>query len=121
MELQKLNRDFAVCKLKSAESIDLNKEFTFASITDDEISLVCDVSNIPENTTDVEKGWKGLKIKGILDFSMIGIIAKISALFAEEKISIFVISTFNTDYVLVKKNSYEKAITVLRTNGYTVV
>ncbi len=121
MELQELNRNFAVCKLKSTDTVDMNKEFTFLSVTDEEISLVCDISNIPANTTDIEAGWKGLKINGVLDFGMIGVIAKISGMLAEHKISIFIISTFNTDYILLKEDSYDKALKILRSNDYSIV
>jgi hypothetical protein len=121
MELQQLGRDFSVCKLDSAATVDVIKEFTFVSITDDEISLVCETSCIPSNATDVESGWKGLKISGIQDFGMIGVIAKISGLLAEQGISIFVISTFNTDYVLLKEATYDKALGTLRTHGYSIV
>lgn len=120
MEIKELNRDFTVCKLQSADTVDLSKKFTFVSITDDEISLVCEASNVPDNATDMENNWKGLKISGILEFSMIGVIAKIANLLAEQKISIFVISTFNTDYILLKADCYDKAINTLRSNNYTI-
>lgn len=120
MVLQELNHDFAICKLQSLDSVDLSKKFTFVSVTDDEFSLVCNASNIPANTVDIEYGWKGLKIEGILDFGMIGVISKISTLLAEEDISIFVISTFNTDYILLKSDCFDKAVNILCTNGYSV-
>ena len=120
MELEQLNRNFAVCKLESAQDIDFSKAFTFLSITDDEISLVCEERFVPANITAIEKGWKGLKISGMLDFGMIGVIAKIAGLLAEQKISIFVISTFNTDYILLKSEHYEKAIAILRQNEYRI-
>lgn len=121
MELQQLKNDFAVCKLSDVSAVDLTKAFTFLSITDDEISLVCDAASIPANATDIERDWKGLKISGILDFGMIGVIAAISALLAQEKISIFVVSTYNTDYILLKSAQYTQAVSVLQANGYTMV
>lgn len=121
MEIKQLNRDFTVCKLQSFNTVDLSNTFTFVSVTDDEISLVCETSHVPDNATNIESNWKGFKINGILEFNMIGVIAKISNLLAEQKISIFVISTFNTDYVLLKTDYYDKAINTLRSNNYTIV
>lgn len=121
MQLQQLNRDFSVCKISSVKNIDITNTFTFMSITDDEISLVCETSYVPDNTIDVEHGWKALKISGILDFGMIGVISKIATLLAQQKISLFVISTFNTDYILLKSENYSKAIDVLCLNDYTII
>lgn len=120
MELQELKKDFAVCKVSSVATVDLTNKFTFLSVTDEEISLVCVESRIPDNTIAVEKDWKGLKICGILDFGMIGVIARISKLLADEKISIFVVSTFNTDYIFLKSEHYVKAVTILQSNGYEI-
>ncbi len=64
--------------------------------------------------------WKILKIEGVLNFSLVGIIAKISSVLAKEKISIFVISTFNTDYILIKENNIEEAINILHKEKYII-
>lgn len=121
MKLQEIMHDFTVCKLESVPGAEYLKEFTTLSITDDEISFVCPTPLTPPNTTELEDGWKCLKICGVLDFGMVGIIAKISALLAEAKISLFVISTFNTDYVLVKEVSFAAAKDVLRAGGYEII
>ena len=68
-----------------------------------------------------EDGWKAFRIQGILDFSLIGILSKLSTLLAENCIGVFAISTFNTDYILTKKDNYEKAINVLSSAGYKIV
>lgn len=120
MELQQLQRDFSVCKVESAATVDLTKSFTFLSVTDDEISLVCETKNVPSNTTNIEHGWRGLKISGVLDFGLIGILAKITALLAAQEISVFVVSTFNTDYILIKAGNYERAVRILCENGYSI-
>ena len=75
----------------------------------------------PPNIINREDGWRGFRIEGILDFSLIGILSKISTILAENKIGIFVVSTYNTDYVFVKDNSYEKAMNILSDAGYTIV
>jgi len=120
MEIQKLGNSFTVCKITSVAVVDLTKKFTFLSITDDEISLVCESSSIPANTTAVEPDWRGLKICGVLDFGMVGVIAEISRLLAENSISIFVVSTYNTDYIFIKSVNFENAIAILRANGYDI-
>lgn len=76
---------------------------------------------MPTNVTHREDGWKGFRIQGVLDFSLIGILAKISTILAENRIGIFVVSTFNTDYVMVKESEFERAMMALAQEGYTVV
>lgn len=121
MELKKLPYDLTVCKVKSEDDINLNKEFYFIGKTDEEISLVCVTTDTPQNAVAREDGWKCFKIQGVLDFSLIGILSKITAILAENKIGIFAVSTFNTDYILVKKENFEKALKVLSLNGYSIV
>lgn len=120
MVLIKLNYDFSVCKVDDIKSVDFTDKFVFLSKTDDEISLVCKTEAIPSNITEVEHGWKALKISGILDFSMLGVIAKISNLLFLASISIFVVSTFNTDYIFLKSDKFNKACEVLGSNGYVI-
>lgn len=120
MELITLDEEFSVSKLSSTDLVDLQKEFSFLSVTDDEISYVCKTKDVPTNVVEVEHNWKAVKINGVLDFSLIGIIAKIATLFAANKISIFVISTFNTDYILVKTKHFPGAVSLLRENDYVV-
>ena len=66
-------------------------------------------------------GWRTFRIEGVLDFSLIGILSEISKVLAENKIGIFVVSTYNTDYILVKKENLQKAQQALKTTGYEVV
>lgn len=120
MELQKIECDFTICKIDKVESIDFMREFVFISKTDDEISLVCESAYVPNNATASESGWKALKISGILDFGMIGIISNIANALTEAGISIFVVSTYNTDYVFVKIENFKKAIQVLMHNGHVI-
>ncbi|AWI07706.1 MULTISPECIES: ACT domain-containing protein [Clostridium] len=88
--------------------------------TDEELSLVCSTKLVPENTVECDNGWKGFRIQGILDFSLIGILSKIATLLAENKIGIFTVSTYNTDYIFTKKENFEKAINVLENNEYKI-
>lgn len=119
MEIQVINKTFAVCKISSIRNIKQDDEFYFLSKTDDEISLVCEESSIPADHTECKKGWKAFKIKGVLDFSMVGVLSKISTMLAENSISIFAISTYNTDYILVKSEDMDNAIKVLN-KAYTI-
>jgi hypothetical protein len=120
MELQKLKQDFTICKVNKIERIDFGQDFLFLAKTDDEISLVCESSAVPKDVLVAEVGWKALKIVGVLDFSMVGVLAKISGVLAVAGISIFAVSTYNTDYVLMKDECFEKGIQVLVDSGYTV-
>lgn len=121
MEIKKIDYDFSVCKVKDFSKVNLDNEYCFIGKTDEENSLVCITENIPENVTEREDGWKAFRIQGVLDFSLIGILSKISTLLAENNIGIFAISTYNTDYILTKKDNYNKALEVLINAGYQVV
>ena len=121
MELKKLEYDLTVCKVEAITDIDLTTDFFFVGKTDDEISLVCKKDDSPVKTTERNDGWKGFRIQGILDFSLIGILSKLSGILAENNIGIFAVSTFNTDYILVKEENFERALSVLSEEGYTIV
>ena len=118
--LETLRPRFSVCKVKDYSGVDLTKSFCFTGTTDAENSLVCPESLVPENTTERDDGWKGFRIIGQLDFSLIGILARISKILAESGIGIFAISTYNTDYILTKEENFEKAMKVLKKAGYEV-
>ena len=118
--LETLQPRFSVCKVKDYSGVDLTKPFCFTGTTDEENSLVCPESHVPENTTERDDGWKGFRIIGQLDFSLIGILARISKILAESGVGIFAISTYNTDYILTKAENFEKAINVLRDSGYGI-
>lgn len=120
-QLKVFDLNFSVCKVSDYSLVNLNSDFCFIGKTDDEYSLVCLTEDVPSNTTDREDGWKAFRIEGILDFSLIGILSKISGILAERKIGIFVVSTFNTDYVLTKEADFGKAVSVLRQADYTIV
>ena len=120
MELKRLEFDLTVCKVETISDIDLSTDFFFIGKTDEEISLVCKTEDTPEKTTERDDGWKGFRIQGILDFSLIGILSKLSGILAESNIGIFAVSTFNTDYILVKAENFERALSVLSAEGYTI-
>lgn len=121
MEIKEISYDFSVCKVKDYSQVNLQNEFCFIGKTEEENSLVCITENVPENTIEREDNWKAFRIQGVLDFSLIGILSKISTLLAENDIGIFAISTYNTDYILTKKEKYKKALEVLSNAGYKIL
>ena len=121
IKLQPLVPRFSVCKVTDYAHIDLTQPFCFAATTDEERSLVCPEALVPDNTIERDDGWRGFRVKGQLDFSLIGILARISTVLAENGISIFAVSTFNTDYILVKEEKFEQALSVLKDNGYEML
>ncbi len=121
MDLKKLDCEFTVCKVNSVDDLDLSRDFYFIGKTDEELSLACRTEDTPANTTAREDGWRGIRIQGALDFSLIGILSNLSQILAENKIGIFAVSTYNTDYILVKAENFDRAIRVLAARGYHIV
>ena len=117
MEIKRMDYNFSVCKVADYSLVKLDSEYSFIGKTDEEKSLVCITEDVPSNVTEREDGWMAFRIQGVLDFSMIGILSEISGILAENKIGIFVISTYNTDYVLTKKENYQRALDVLNRAG----
>lgn len=120
MEIKRIDYDFSVCKVADYSMVKLDSEYSFIGKTDEEKSLVCMTEDVPSNVTERDDGWKAFRIQGVLDFSLIGILAEISGILADNKIGIFAISTFNTDYVLTKKENYQRALDVLERAGYKI-
>ena len=120
MELKAIQENFSVCKVGDLSQVDLEDRFCFIGKTDEELSVVCRTERVPGNTVSREDGWKAFRVEGELDFSLIGILARISDILAENRIGIFVVSTYNTDYVLTKEADFERALEVLGAKGYTV-
>ena len=121
MELKKLNKGFSVCKVEDYSLVNLDAEYSFIGKTDEEKSLVCITKDIPPNAIRCDDGWNGFRIQGVLDFSLIGILSKISSVLADNGISIFAVSTYNTDYVFIKEEKYQKALEVLKQFGYKII
>ena len=119
MQLQLLADPFVVCKLSALPSLTEKSSFFFLAKTDQEISLVCAKKDTPDETLCVEGEWRAFRFVGVLDFSLIGILARITSLLAEKKISVFAVSTFDTDYILVKKGTLQDAIHCLQSAGYS--
>ena len=121
MEIKKIQHDFSVCQVKDYSLVNLDSEYSFIGKTDEEKSLVCITSEVPANVVQRDDGWKAFRIQGVLDFSLIGILSKIASILADNGISIFAVSTYNTDYVLIKKENYQKGLDVLQEAGYKII
>ena len=121
MVLKKIEHKLSVCRVTDISDIDLNTDFYFIGKTDEELSLVCKTDAVPYKTIERDDGWRGFRIQGVLDFSLIGILSKLSGILAEHKIGIFAVSTYNTDYILVKEENFDRAMEALISEGYKVV
>ena len=113
MNLKKMPYGLTVCKLSDVKEINPNATIYFLSRTDEEISLVCKSEDVPLTAIEQEDGWKGFYIEGVLDFSLVGILSKLSGILAENGIGIFAVSTYNTDYILVKQENFDRAMKLL--------
>ena len=117
--LEPLDARFSVCKVTDYSGISAGQRYCFTGSTDTENSLVCRTEDVPDNTTAREDGWRCFRIRGELAFYLTGILAGIAGILAEHDISIFAVSTYNTDNVFIKEKLFEKALDVLRQEGYT--
>lgn len=123
MQLEILDNKLKVVKLNTNETVPevvFKQEFYSITKTNEELSIVVD-EDINISSDIVEYNWRAMKIVGTLDFSLIGILSRISTILAKAEISIFAISTYNTDYILLKANKLEKAIEVLKQNNYEII
>lgn len=122
MELEVLPGRMAVCRLEADSPVPAwakGQALFSLTRTAEEFSIVCEEESVPENIL-AERGWRALKVQGPLAFSMIGVLAELSSFLAGAGVSIFVLSTFDTDYMLVKEERLETAIQTLRHRGYQV-
>lgn len=128
MILSILSEPLAVCKLPPGSPVPAwANEGDFCSITRtaEELSIVCAESRVPPADEAVrgwrsQPGWRALKVQGPLDFSLVGILAQLSGVLAQANISLFAISTFDTDYLLVRENDLSAAVNALRAAGHSI-
>ncbi|MBD3653193.1 ACT domain-containing protein [Kangiella sp.] len=122
--LKLLDAQLDVHKLASVMQLEDLQGNWFLSSTDEELSLVCESLNrelIKDSVQKSELNWRSIKVEGPLDFEMTGVIAALSQELAKAEIPIFVVSTFDTDYVLVKERNLAQALVVLKKVGYVFV
>ena len=120
LQLEVLDLQLTVCKCAEVPRGLLEGGFCCIARTADEISVVCETTGAPDETIEREDGWRGLKVRGPLDFGLVGIMARISSALAGAGVPLFAISTYDTDYVLVKEETLETAISALRRGGCLV-
>lgn len=116
--IEALRGAFTVCKPKVANWTD--RPFHFLSRTDHELSLVCPTEDAPEACDAREDGWRGVRVKGSMDFSLIGVLSRLSGALAAAGIPVFAISTYDTDYLFVKAENFDRALDALRAAGCAV-
>ena len=120
IEIKRIDYDFTVCKVTDYSLVNWNTEYCFIGKTEDENSLVCFTRDVPQNVIKRDDGWKVFRIQEILDFSLIGILSRISGILAKESISVFAVSTFNTDYIFVKAENMQRAVNALAECGINI-
>ena len=122
LTLSVLSDTFAICRLAASAPMPAWARGDFLSITRtrDELSIVCAQSNVPDGIK-CERDWCALQVVGPLDFALTGVLASLSAPLADAGISIFALSTFDTDYVLVKTERWREAVQVLRQAGHRIL
>lgn len=123
LTMKLLNDFLSVCRLDKGQDIPswaYEGEFFSITKTDDELSIVCSQEHVPDDMVS-ETDWRALKVLGPLDFSLIGILAAISKVLAESGISIFVISTYDTDYILLKEKQLLAGMNALVSNNYRII
>ena len=121
MDIKKIEHNFSVCKVSDYSLVNFDSEYVFIGKTDNENSLVSITEDVPITAICREDNWKGFRIEGVLDFSLVGVLNNISSILADNNISIFAVSTYNKDYIFVKSKDYEKALDLLIKNGYNIL
>jgi hypothetical protein len=122
MKLKLLSNSLAIARFEPKSPLpDWATLGDFISITRtiEEISVVCDESLVPSGAK-LEKGWRAFKVEGPLDFGLTGVLASIANTLAEAGVSIFAVSTFDTDYILVRESMIEAATFALSEAGHTI-
>ena len=110
MELKVIPQTFSVCQVADYSQVDWSAPFCFPGKTDEENSLVCPSDAVPANVLKRDDSWRAFRIDGVLD-----------SLLAAQKIGIFALSTYNTDYVLTKAAQFPQALATLWEAGYTIL
>jgi len=123
MELQVLEETLALARLAADAPVPAwvaGRDFLAVVRTPRELSIVCRDDAVPPAHTEVERGFRALAVVGTLDFALTGIVASLATPLAAAGISIFGISTYDTDHILVREDRLADAKTVLTAAGHTV-
>lgn len=120
MELRVIDGDFSICKVREAGPEMHALPFCFIGKTDEELSVVCPTGDVPAETLARDDGWRMFGVVGSMDFSLTGVLAGLSRVLADAGVGIFAVSTYNTDYILVKADQLDRTLGALRQAGYDV-
>ena len=117
-----LDGRFAVCRLAPSDPVPSWPRGSFVSITrtPDELSIICAEDAVPEGEPRVERDWGAMRVEGPMPFDMVGIAAAITAPIAAANISLLLVGTFDTDYLLVKADAFTRAIDALKAAGIDI-
>ena len=121
MILETIDCEFSICKVYDVAQVNWQSTFLFLAKTEQECSVVCMTKDVPATVCARDDGWRAFRIQGALNFSQVGVLSKLSTTLSQNKIALFAISTYNTDYILIKTQHYERALAVLKTAGYEVM
>lgn len=121
LTLSLLPTPFAICRLDAGDPIPAWARGDFISLTRtrDELAVVCAQANVPDGIM-CERDWRALRVVGQLGFALVGVLSALAAPLANAGISIFALSTFDTDYILVKARDLEDAVRILETAGHRI-
>jgi hypothetical protein len=122
MKLYVLDELYAVVRLEPDAELPAwlrSGSFWSATRTDSELSLVCREEDVPRDAS-AERGWCALELAGPLDFSLTGVVAALVTPLAEAEVPIFVLSTFETDYLLVRERDLQRSVEALTEAGHEV-
>jgi hypothetical protein len=117
-----LDEILAVCRLQPGTPLPTNAFSGALSAvihSPEEVTLVCQTKYAPQGAV-AEQGWRALRVKGPLDFSMTGVLVSLALPLSRQGVSIFAISSYETDYLLVKEDMLAVAVEALRRAGHTV-
>ena len=120
MRLEVVEGEFTVSKVSGMHEVNLAAPWLFIGRTDAETSVVCLSAHAPVHCLAREDGWRAFRVAGQMDFGLTGVLAGLATLLAQASVSIFALSTFDTDYILVKKENLSKALEALASAGHEV-
>ena len=111
----------AVSRLAADAAVPAWVRGTFTSVTrtKDELSIICHDAAVP-NDVRSERGWRALRVEGPIPFELTGVAAALIAPLAEAQISVFLMATYDTDYLLLKGEVFERAVEILRASGHEI-
>jgi uncharacterized protein len=122
MKLRPMKGLFAIVRLGPGEMVPAwlgDTPFLSITRTEEELSIICDQRQVPLSVA-AEREWRGLKVEGPIDLSTPGVLASLASPLGDAGVPIFALSTFDTDYLLVRADRFEEACRVLAASGHIV-